>query len=264
MSTETFSPQALADKVIVVTGAAGGIGASIVRTIRDAGATVIAVDRNMQALDTVVRSIKLENEQALQCDLCDLQQVEALSDSLHQKYGMISGVVNNAAILPENDSLLSCTDTQWNAVMQVNLQSVLWCSRYLTKGVRTSGCSGSIVNIASIAAHLPNNSVAYGASKAAVLALTRQMAVEWGECGLRANAVSPGMIMTPMSAQFYEDKALHARRRSMIPSGRIGQPEDIANAVAFLLSEASTYMTGQELTVDGGFSLASLYRMQTT
>jgi NAD(P)-dependent dehydrogenase (short-subunit alcohol dehydrogenase family) len=145
----------------------------------------------------------------------------------------------------------------------VNLRGALLCAQALVP-MMFEREAGSIVNVASIAAQVPTRVGAYGPTKAALQALTRQMAVEWGPRGLRANAVSPGMIRTPLSEPHYRDEGTLAARTSRIPARRLGLPADIADAVCFLASDASAYINGQDIVVDGGFLKASLNNLYGT
>jgi NAD(P)-dependent dehydrogenase (short-subunit alcohol dehydrogenase family) len=149
----------------------------------------------------------------------------------------------------------------WDRMLNINLRGTLLCAQALVPMMFASG-AGSIVNISSIAAQVATRVGAYGTAKAGLLGLTHQMAVEWGPRGVRANSVSPGMIRTPLSEAHYREKNALEKRTSKIPMRNIGQPEDIAGAVAFLSSDSAHYVNGQDLVVDGGFlkaSLANLY-----
>jgi NAD(P)-dependent dehydrogenase (short-subunit alcohol dehydrogenase family) len=145
--------------------------------------------------------------------------------------------------------------------MNVNLKGSFLCAKHLARMMLAQG-KGAIVNLASIGARVPSDIGAYGPSKAGVLGLTHQMAVQWGPRGIRANSVSPGMIRTPMSEHFYQNEKLHEGRKKVVPVGRIGVPDDIADAIAFMVSDAASYMNGQDIIIDGGFMRTALLNVQ--
>ncbi|MEO8697140.1 MAG: SDR family oxidoreductase, partial [Acidimicrobiales bacterium] len=175
-------------------------------------------------------------------------------------YGHCDVLVNNAGILPKRLLEDETTET-WDLTMAVNLRGPFLCTRHFGALMRESG-GGSIVNIGSIGATAPTlGAGAYSASKAGLLALTRQTAVEWGQYGIRANAVSPGYMHTPMTQSRYAVPGLAEQRASKIPLGRIAELTEVASVVTFLASAASSYVNGQELLVDGGFSHTATRQM---
>jgi NAD(P)-dependent dehydrogenase (short-subunit alcohol dehydrogenase family) len=177
------------------------------------------------------------------------------------KFGRCDILVNNAGIMAPVIPLEELPVATWDKVMSVNLRGSFLCAKHLVR-MMLAQKSGAIINIASIGARVPNDIGPYGPSKAGVLGLTHQMAVEWGPRGVRANSVSPGMIRTPMSEHFYQNEKLHQGRIKVVPTGRIGRPEDIADAIAFLASDAASYMNGQDIIVDGGFMRTALMSVQ--
>lgn len=253
---ESFSSAALAGRTAIVTGAGGGLGGAIVRQLASMGARVVALD---------LHATKLEmpgDHLSLACDITQDASVAEAARAVQARYGRCDVLVNNAAVLPKPVPLEQTSDQLWGQVLDVNLKGVFLCCRHFGQQMLDAG-RGSIVNLASIAASAPNAVGAYGASKAAVLALTRQIAVEWGPKGLRANAVSPGLVRTPMSEPFYADPTNHAARTSKVASRRIGVPAEVAAVVAFLACDASAYVNGQEIVVDGGFLHTSLMNLQS-
>lgn len=240
----------------VVTGAAGGIGAAIVQRLAAMGAQVVAADIGFAAEHTAAGSVL-----SLRCDIGQLESVHAMADTVRTRWGRCDVLVNNAAVSGTPAPLESLPLELWDRIFHINLRGALLCAQALAPMMLERG-SGSIVNITSIAAHSPSRAGAYGPAKAGLLGLTQQMAVEWGPRGLRANSVSPGMVRTPLSEVHYRDEAVLHKRTSRIPARRLGLPQDIANAVAFLASDGASYLNGQELVIDGGFlkaTLASLY-----
>ncbi|MFM6991815.1 MAG: SDR family NAD(P)-dependent oxidoreductase [Rhodoferax sp.] len=250
----TYSSDALYGRVAVVTGAGGGLGGAIVTQLASMGAYVVAVDLKKPELDIPGEHF------ALACDITSEEAVNSAADQVQSRFGRCDVLVNNAGILPGNITLEETSDELWDQVFAVNVKGLLYCSRQFGRAM-VAAQSGSIVNLSSIAATTPNRVGAYSASKGAVVSITRQMAVEWGPKGIRTNAVSPGLVRTPMSEPFYADPQVHAARMAMVASRRIGTPAELASVIAFLASDASAYVNGQEITVDGGFMSTSLYNL---
>lgn len=251
----SFSNNALAGRTAVVTGAGGGLGGAIMAQLAAMGAQVVALDLNEVPLDLPGEHLSLS------CDITREDAVSAAALAVTRRFGRCDVLVNNAAVLPMPVALEATSEKLWQKVMDVNLKGTFLCCRHFGQEMLQAQ-RGSIVNLASIAAIAPNAVGAYGASKAAVLALTRQLAVEWGPRGLRANAVSPGLVRTPMSEPFYADPQNLATRTAKVASRRIGVPSDIASVVGFLACDASAYVNGQEIVVDGGFLHTSLMNLQ--
>jgi len=255
-SFPVFDIHALKDKVAVVTGASGGLGLSISQQLRAMGAQVVQVDISYPAAIG-----EAEGMLAVRCDIGDPVSIAAMGDLVRSRFGRCDVLVNNAAITASAPVALETLPLElWDRMFHVDLRGALLCAQALVP-MMFEREAGSIVNVASIAAQVGTRSGAYGPTKAAMLGLTRQMGVEWGPRGIRANAVSPGMIRTPLSEKHYQEPGKLEYRQSRIPARRIGRPEDIAQAVAFLASDASTYVNGEEIVVDGGFLKASLVNM---
>jgi NAD(P)-dependent dehydrogenase (short-subunit alcohol dehydrogenase family) len=251
-----FDRAALQGRVAVVTGAAGGLGLAMCRHLKAMGAKVVQVDIGCAATPA-----EADGMLAVQCDIADPASIGAMADVVRSRFGRCDVLVNNAAISAAPVGLEAFPVALWDRMLQVNLRGALLCAQALVP-MMFERQAGSIVNVASIAAQVATRVGAYGTSKGAMLALTHQMAVEWGPRGLRANSISPGMIRTPLSDVHYRDEAKLQSRISSIPARRLGLPSDVADAVCFLASDASTYINGQDIAVDGGFlkaSLANLY-----
>jgi len=245
----------LQQKICVVTGAASGIGAAIAATLADAGAVVALLDRDEAGVERQAAQLRENGHQvlAVACDITQENQVKAASGKVLSTLGGCDALVNNAGLL-RSASLDSISLEDWNLVLATNLTGYLLCARAFGAAMRSNG-QGSIVNVASISAKFPQtHSGAYSASKAGVLLMSRQLAVEWGGSGVRSNVICPGMIRTPLSAKFYEEPGFEAKRAAVTASRRIGEPQDIANVAAFLASPRSAYMNGAEMVVDGGMS----------
>ena len=219
--------------IAVVTGAARGIGAAIAAQLKGAGCDVIRLD--LEAADGVVA-----------CDVSDHRQVESVASEV----GPVEVLVNNAAIW-RFGPLESVDPSDFRRVIDVNLFGAFHCTQAFGRTMLDRG--GSIVNVVSIAAHVANPAAgAYSPSKSAVLALTRQTAIEWGPRGVRANAVGPGFVPTPGTGAVYDDPAVREARAGAVPLRRLGTTDDIAQVVGFLAGPAASYVTGQVIYVDGG------------
>ena len=249
----TFDKDALKGRVAVVTGAGGGLGGAMVARLAAMGATVVAADT--KAPDNAQAALSLA------CDITDEAAIEAMAAKVKDTFGRCDILVNNAGVMAPVVPLEELPVAMWDKVMSVNLRGSFLCAKYLVR-MMLEQKRGAIVNLASIGARVPNDIGPYGPSKAGVLGLTHQMAVEWGPRGVRTNSISPGMIRTPMSEHFYQNEKLHQGRIKVVPVGRIGRPEDIADAMGFIVSDAASYMNGQDIIIDGGFMRTALMNVQ--
>ena len=238
-----------------VTGASGGIGRAIALAMARAGGRLSLLDRDEAGLGETLRLVQQAgaDARAIPCDVSDPASVAAAAQASTEAFGPCGVLVNNAGLLRPGP-LATISLAEWNLLLSVNLTGYLLCAQQFGAQMRTRG-GGAMVHIASIAAHHATGfSGAYSVAKAGIVMLSRQLATEWGSAAIRSNVVNPGMILTPLSQAFYDDPAITAARSAVIPAGRIGRPEDIAEAVLFLASPRSSYITGDEITVDGGFT----------
>jgi len=237
----------LEGKVCVVTGAAGGIGAATVEAFQREGAKVVGVDLAENA----------PGDLSLQADITHEGQVVDMFDRTRAELGRIDVLFNNAGISPDDDvSVLDTSLEAWQRVQDVNLKSVFLCCKYGIPHLLDGG-GGSVINTASFVAVLgaATSQISYTASKGAVLALSRELGVEFARRGVRVNALCPGPIATPLLMElFAKDPEKAARRYVHIPMGRFGEPHEIANAVVFLASDESSFVTATTFLVDGGIS----------
>lgn len=249
----------LSGRTCVVTGAGGGIGRAVASGMAAAGVRLVLIDRAAENLAETARAVAAIGPAplaSLSCDVADPASVAAAAQASEAAAGPCDILVNNAGLLRPG-ALETMALAEWNALLSVNLTGYFLCAQAFGRQMRTrpGNAGGAIVHVASIAASHPQGfSGAYSVSKAGVVMLSRQIATEWGPAGIRSNVVSPGMVETPMSAAFYAAPGVRERRSAVVPSGRIGRPEDIADAILFLASPRSGYVNGDEITVDGGYT----------
>jgi len=239
----------LARKVCVVTGAAGGIGAATVKRFQDEGATVVGVDLVPDS----------PGDLALVADVTDEAALRDLYARVREEYGRIDVLFNNAGISPTDDaSVLDTSLEAWQRVQDVNLKSVFLCCKHGIPHLLETG-GGSVINTASFVAVVgaATSQISYTASKGGVLALTRELGVEFARRGVRVNALCPGPVDTPLLKELYaNDPEQAARRLVHVPMGRFADAVELANAALFLASDESSYITASTFLVDGGLSAA--------
>jgi NAD(P)-dependent dehydrogenase (short-subunit alcohol dehydrogenase family) len=244
----------LSGRVCVVTGGGGGIGRAVATSLARAGARVAAIDRDERGLEATRAELRElgRDHVVTNCDTTSAESLTAVSETIEKSLGPCSVLVNTAAVLRPG-GLETLSLAEWNAVLSVNLTGYFLCAQIFGRQMRKLG-RGSLVHVASIAgSHAQGHSGAYSVSKAGVIMLSRQLASEWGPQGIRSNVVSPGMVITPMSQSFYDTPGVTERRTAVVPTRRIGMPQDIADAILFLASDRSSYVNGDEITVDGGY-----------
>jgi len=249
----------LENKVCVVTGAASGIGAEIARELATVGARVALLDRDVQGAAKVAADIVERGGRAIAvgCDITLQDSVAEAAATVERELGRCDVLVNNAAAIYAA-ALMDIDLDKWNQLLAVNLGGFLLCSQAFGRQMIVGG-GGSMVHIASISGRVPQPySGPYSVSKAGVKMLSQLLAVELGEHGIRSNVVSPAMVRTPMSEVIYSRPEVLKQREQIVPARRISGPRDIAEVVLFLASPRASYVSGQDVLVDGGLSTAWL------
>ncbi|QIQ21880.1 SDR family NAD(P)-dependent oxidoreductase [Zophobihabitans entericus] len=247
----------LESDVCVITGAVGGMGSEISREFAKQKAKLVLVDLDEAKCQQFAAELSKEygiEAIGLSCNTTNEASVDAAVQKVKEKFGRCDVLVNTAAILrfcPLEDLPLD----EWNQTINVNMTGYFLMSQRFGR-LMIEQKSGRMVHISTVASHTPETySGAYSATKAAVSMMSKQIAAEWGQFGIRSNAICPCFVKTPLSKKFYEDKAVEEGRTRMIASRRIGETMDIANAVLYLASKRSDYSNGTELVVDGGYEV---------
>lgn len=245
-------------KVSLITGASAGLGRVAAELFAAEGSRVVIAD--LADGDDVVEAIGASGGEAsfVATDVGDDDSVRAAVEHTVAIFGGLHVLYNNAGISPgDDDGPENTSDETWSRVLDVNVTGIARCCRHGIPAMLDSG-GGSIVNVASFVAHLgaATPQIAYTASKGAVLSMTREIAVIYARQGIRANALCPGPVLTPLLAKFLSDEERRQRRLVHIPMGRFGEPIEIARGALFLASDESSFMTGQSLLVDGGITAA--------
>ena len=244
----------LADRVAVITGAGSGIGYATTKRLASEGAKVVVVDMNPESGNAVAKEI---GGTFVSADVTNEKEVENMYKVAFDTYGRIDIAFNNAGISPpDDDSILITGIDAWRRVQEVNLTSVYLCCKYVLPYMQKNG-KGSIINTASFVATMgaATSQISYTASKGGVLAMSRELGVQFAREGIRVNALSPGPVNTPLLQElFAKDPERAARRLIHIPMGRFANADEIAAAVAFLASDDSSFITASNFLVDGGIS----------
>lgn len=246
------------DKVALVTGAASGLGLATAKAFVEAGASVVLADINQKQVEAAAKELAGRGYKtlAVTCDVSDDAQVEAMVKKTVATFGRLDAAYNNAGIQNVLAETADSPREDYDRVMAVNLKGVWACMKFELQVMREQG-SGAIVNCSSLGGLIGGNQRGtYHAAKHGVIGLTKSAALEYATRGIRVNDVCPGMIRTPMSDRMEAEgqgPALKAMLDNFVPMKREGRPEEIANTVLFLCSDAASYITGQSISVDGGF-----------
>ena len=242
----------LEKKNIIVTGASGGIGNSIIRKLSEAGANILASGTRIEKLEDLKKNFK--SIKILKFDISQTDKIEEfIENATNELGGSLDGIVNNAGITQDNLAIRMSLD-EWQKVININLTSTFLMSKFAIKKMLKNK-SGKIVNITSVVGHTGNLGQAnYTASKAGIVAMSKSLAIEYAKKNININCISPGFIKTAMTDKI--DEKFKETIISKIPSARLGEPDDIANAVLFLISEQSSYINGETIHVNGGMYMA--------
>jgi 3-oxoacyl-[acyl-carrier protein] reductase len=247
----------LKSRSAIVTGGRRGIGKAIALALAAAGADVAVCD--IVTGDGLLEKAKEELSQsgsrslALQVDVSARESVEEMVQRAVEVYGKIDILVNGAGVWIPGDTLVECSDQHWDKVIGTNLKGTFHCCQAVGKIMMQQKC-GSIINLSSQVGLTPGAGTgAYSISKAGIIALTRQLALELAPYHIRANAIAPGIVKTDFNAAFWKDPAAEKQASSMVPLGRLAEPEDIAGCTVFLASDDSGYVTGEVIAINGGW-----------
>lgn len=241
-------------KVVLVSGGSRGIGKAIAQGFADRGARVVITGREQETLEATAREISAGDVpvRAMVCDVADSQAIPELVELVVADFGRIDTLVNSAGV-NRRIPALEVTEEDYDFVVDINLKGSVLLSQAVGKHMIQQG-GGSQINIGSLNTHRPlKNLLPYAVSKAGIGQLTRLLALEWGSTGVRVNGIAPGFILTDLSRKLWSNPQMKSWVDSNTPQGRLGQPEDMIGTAIFLASEASAFMTGQMLYVDGGF-----------
>ena len=241
----------LENKNIIVTGASGGIGKSIIEKLNQAGANILASGTKIEKLEELKKNFK--NIKILKFDISQSDKIEEfIENATNELGGSLDGIVNNAGITQDNLAIRMSLE-EWQKVININLTSTFLLSKFAIKKMLKNK-SGKIINITSVVGHTGNLGQAnYTASKAGIVAMSKSLAIEYAKKNININCISPGFISTAMTDQI--DEKFKESIIAKIPSNKLGKPEDVANAVIFLSSNHSDYINGETLHVNGGMYL---------
>ena len=244
------------DQGVLVTGAASGIGEKVAAAMGREGAVVAVADRDGKGAERVAEAVRKAGGRAhaFELDVTDAKGVAGFIELAERRLGRLDVLVNSAGVR-EIVSVLELSLEEWNRVMGVNVTGTFLCAQAFARAVVAKGGKAAIVNLAStLGVVAAPNRAAYTASKHAVVGLTKEMAMDLGDKGIRVNAVGPGVIRTPLTERYFQDAGQAQRIRDVHAMGRWGEPDEIAKAILFLASDEASFCTGTTLIVDGGWT----------
>lgn len=245
----------LGGRIAFISGASRGIGRATAHELARHGAIVVVASRKLDACEAVAEEIRAAGGQAtaLACHMGEPDQITQALQEIDRRHGRLDILVNNAATNPYFGPSLDMSLSAYQKTVDVNIRGYFWASLEAARRMVAQG-KGAIVNVASVNAFRPMDGQAvYSMTKAAIVNMTQALAREWARQGVRVNALVPGLVETRFAAAIYEDEERRAMMERLVPMGRIGQPEEMAGAVLYLVSDAASYTTGSCLTADGGW-----------
>ena len=246
----------LENKVVLITGASRGIGQAIAMGLAQAGADVAIASRKIADLEKVAEAIKKTGRKCLPvaAHIGKIEEINNLVKKVMDEFGTIDILVNNAATNPTMASAIDIDDRAWDSIMNLNLKGLFFLSQAVARIMKEKG-GGKIINVASIAGITPDILPVYSISKAGVIMATKVMAQQWAIYNIRVNAIAPGLTKTRFSEPIWKNQDILNIAMSRTPLGRPAEPEEMVGAVIYLASDASSYVTGQVLAIDGGMTI---------
>lgn len=246
----------LKGKVALITGASRGIGQAIAVGYAQAGADVIVVSRKLPDLEKVAQQIRGMGRKSLavEAHVARMEEIKNLLSKIKEEFGRIDILVNNAGTNPTMASALDVDERAWDSIMNLNLKGLFFLSQAAARVMKEKG-GGKIINVASTAGITPDLLPVYSISKAAVIMATKVMAQQWAQYNIRVNAIAPGLTKTRFSEALWNNPDILKMAMSKTPMGRVAEPEEMVGAAIYLASDASSYVTGQVIALDGGTTI---------
>jgi len=243
----------LSGKVALVTGGSRGIGKAIAVGLAKFGADVAVTSRKLPGLEEVANEIRALGRKsvAVAAHVGRLEEIKSLVPKVREEFGRIDILVNNAATNPTMDQAIDIEERAWDSIMNLNLKGLFFLSQAVARVMREQG-GGKIINVASVAGIRPGILPVYSISKAGVIMATKVMAQQWAQYNIRVNAIAPGLVKTRFSEALWSNSAIAQEVLKTTPLRRVGEPDEMVGAVIFLASDASSYVTGHVLVIDGG------------